>query len=240
MKKTLRAGCVIIALVLLFAAGTAGAELKRGSRGEDVRELQRQLIDVGALDGEADGIFGKKTEKAVKSLQAMWGFRRTGRTDDDFMNELMYLWHAVTGTPMESGADMSGEDRSGGACGFRENSAAAEITYCRRHAGISYLRQNYADNGRMPAGVQKAVWRRIRDLSLEYILQMYEEWERALPKASKSRAREARNEFEAAWAEAAPDLAEANGPGTVKAVRKEAEWLEKWMARLCSDLHGGR
>ena len=40
--------------------------------------------------------------------------------------------------------------------------------------------------------------------------------------------------------EAAPDLAEANGPGTVKALRSEAEWLEKRMVQLCSELHGGR
>ncbi len=240
MNGTTKAVCLLAALILLFTAGTAEAGMKRGSRGDEVVELQRQLIDVGALDGEADGVFGKKTEKAVKSLQAMWGFRQTGRTNDDFMNELMYLWHAVTGTAMESGADMRDGKRSVTKCGFREDSVTAGMEYCWRHGEMSYLRQNYVDRKNMPEGVRKALWRRIRDLNLEYIRQMYDEWEKKLPKSSKAKARNARNGFEEIYAEAAPDLAEANGPGTVKALRSEAEWLEKRMVQLCSELHGGR
>ena len=40
-----------------------------GSRGEAVRELQEALIFLGYLNGEADGIFGAQTEKAVKAFQ---------------------------------------------------------------------------------------------------------------------------------------------------------------------------
>ncbi len=43
--------------------------LRYGSKGEEVRELQKALITLGYLKGEADGIFGAQTEKAVKAFQ---------------------------------------------------------------------------------------------------------------------------------------------------------------------------
>ena len=43
--------------------------LREGDRGDDVRELQRQLIKLGYLSGSADGIFGKKTTAAVIAFQ---------------------------------------------------------------------------------------------------------------------------------------------------------------------------
>ena len=43
--------------------------LYNGSRGEEVKALQQKLIDLGYLEGTADGIFGNKTEKAVRRFQ---------------------------------------------------------------------------------------------------------------------------------------------------------------------------
>ena len=43
--------------------------LKRGSRGEDVKWLQQKLTEKGYLVGTIDGIFGNRTEQAVKSFQ---------------------------------------------------------------------------------------------------------------------------------------------------------------------------
>ncbi len=39
--------------------------LRRGDKGEEVRRLQIELIKLGYLSGEADGIFGLQTEEAV-------------------------------------------------------------------------------------------------------------------------------------------------------------------------------
>lgn len=51
--------------------GATPRTLERGSRGEDVRGLQRILIGAGHLpDGSADGVFGPQTEAAVKRFQA--------------------------------------------------------------------------------------------------------------------------------------------------------------------------
>lgn len=44
--------------------------LVRGSEGDDVKELQQRLNDLGYDGGKVDGAFGKKTEEAMKSFQA--------------------------------------------------------------------------------------------------------------------------------------------------------------------------
>ncbi len=43
--------------------------LQRGSRGDGVLKLQQKLIELGFLEGDADGQFGPGTEKGVMALQ---------------------------------------------------------------------------------------------------------------------------------------------------------------------------
>jgi len=40
-------------------------ELKKGDRGDEVKRMQRVLIQLGYLDGKADGVFGEQTAQAV-------------------------------------------------------------------------------------------------------------------------------------------------------------------------------
>ena len=47
-------------------------------RGDDVRELQRALKEQGYDPGQIDGIFGKKTERAVKRFQKASGLKADG------------------------------------------------------------------------------------------------------------------------------------------------------------------
>lgn len=47
--------------------------LKQGSRGDEVKELQSILDDLGFNPGPIDGIFGPKTESAVKKFQESQG-----------------------------------------------------------------------------------------------------------------------------------------------------------------------
>ena len=51
--------------------------LKNGSKGEDVRQLQSDLVAMG-YPIEADGNFGPNTEKAVKHLQEAFGYTVDG------------------------------------------------------------------------------------------------------------------------------------------------------------------
>ena len=52
--------------------------LHNGMRGEEVRRLQQALIDLGFLSGNADGIFGVKTENAVRKFQRKKGLTADG------------------------------------------------------------------------------------------------------------------------------------------------------------------
>ena len=52
--------------------------LKKGSSGEEVRDLQELLNKAGYDCGTADGVFGTKTETAVKRFQAEHGLGADG------------------------------------------------------------------------------------------------------------------------------------------------------------------
>ena len=47
---------------------SARPTLRRGSRGEDVRFLQQRLKELGHDPGPIDGVFGSRTEQAVKDF----------------------------------------------------------------------------------------------------------------------------------------------------------------------------
>ena len=53
-------------------------DLARKLTGEDVAQLQQALIDLGHLEGSADGDFGWRTERAVKAWQKELGQQQTG------------------------------------------------------------------------------------------------------------------------------------------------------------------
>jgi hypothetical protein len=52
--------------------------LKIGNRCEQVKDLQKRLNDLGFNAGNADGIFGGSTQKAVKDLQKSFGLATDG------------------------------------------------------------------------------------------------------------------------------------------------------------------
>ena len=52
--------------------------LRNGSRGEEVRELQQKLSDAGFDPGPIDGIFGSKTDAAVRKFQESKGITVDG------------------------------------------------------------------------------------------------------------------------------------------------------------------
>jgi len=52
--------------------------LQRGDTGNAVLELQQLLISEGYLNEDADGAYGKNTEKAVKKAQADFGLTQSG------------------------------------------------------------------------------------------------------------------------------------------------------------------
>lgn len=78
-------------------------ELKYGDRGEEVKALQQALIDLGYLNDTVDGIFGRKTRKAVVQFNLANGFgvRENGQYVNDpeiasnQMQQLLFDDHPV-------------------------------------------------------------------------------------------------------------------------------------------------
>ena len=72
MKKQLLS--LFLIFVLLLSVCTVSyavkpATLSLNSTGDNVKSLQKSLISLGYLKGKADGVFGSKTEEAVKKFQ---------------------------------------------------------------------------------------------------------------------------------------------------------------------------
>lgn len=70
------------------AESEASPALQRGDRGDAVAKLQQALIDAGILNDVADGIFGPKTEEAVKAMQSQLGLEPTGIADAEFLEQV--------------------------------------------------------------------------------------------------------------------------------------------------------
>ncbi|MBE5792354.1 MAG: hypothetical protein E7322_09400 [Clostridiales bacterium] len=64
------------------------ATLESGDSGEEVRKLQKRLIELGYLTGSADGKFGSGTKDAVKAFQAAVGIKQTGVANAETQREL--------------------------------------------------------------------------------------------------------------------------------------------------------
>ena len=72
MKKQIIS--LFLIFVLLLSVCTVSyavkpATLSLNSTGDNVKSLQKSLISLGYLKGKADGVFGSKTEEAVKKFQ---------------------------------------------------------------------------------------------------------------------------------------------------------------------------
>ena len=107
-KKTILALCAVILvnvlLILLFQAlpEAEAAVYRRGSTGSGVSELQEKLQSWGYYSGEVDGIYGSRTEAAVKSFQ-----RKNGLSVDGVAGPATLAAMGISGS---GGASARGND----------------------------------------------------------------------------------------------------------------------------------
>ena len=105
-RKTILALAVLFTLniAVISLASSAFAETwDRGSSGSTVREIQTRLADWGYYSGSVDGIYGSRTEAAVRWFQEANGLAVDGRAGPETLEAL--------GLP--SGGYTPGEDSSG-------------------------------------------------------------------------------------------------------------------------------
>ena len=81
---------LILALAIIFAINSiiitavqlvpdaSAASYKRGSTGDTVSAIQQRLSDWGYYDGSVDGVYGSRTEEAVKAFQEKNGLTADG------------------------------------------------------------------------------------------------------------------------------------------------------------------
>jgi N-acetylmuramoyl-L-alanine amidase len=129
MKKSIKKGLAVAAACLTLSLTAAGVSqavttadegvcaeqtiavagiLRQGSKGSDVKEVQRRLKQWGYYDGAVDGVFGGGTEKAVQYFQ-----RKNGLTADGIVGAktAAALGMTLSGTGQTAQADNS-SDRS--------------------------------------------------------------------------------------------------------------------------------
>lgn len=95
-------------VIVLFAdSAFAASLLKLESRGNDVKAMQQKLIELGYLDGKADGIFGPLTRDAVIRFQQAKGLAADGIAGPNTLNVLY-------GTNSSSNNQPSGKSPSTG------------------------------------------------------------------------------------------------------------------------------
>ena len=80
------------------------ATVSKGDEGNDVLKLQNRLYELGFLTGDRDGVFGSKTQTAVKLFQEAAGVTASGIADNETQQKLYaedapYAAGAVTPTP---------------------------------------------------------------------------------------------------------------------------------------------
>ena len=78
MKKNKLKFLAVVMSVIFLIQPEAWALSRRGSTGSEVTKIQQKLISWGYLSGSADGIYGSKTEAAVKRFQQNNGLTPDG------------------------------------------------------------------------------------------------------------------------------------------------------------------
>lgn len=117
-KKLIQAAIISLAVVLitpLVSAAAITTDLRYGSKGAQVTELQNFLISKGYLQGEATGSFFAKTLTAVKAFQKANGLSPTGLVGPQTRALINKLSSVATAKPPNADGTQKPEVGSAGA-----------------------------------------------------------------------------------------------------------------------------
>jgi hypothetical protein len=233
MKKlVIRNVLIELVILLLPVLSMAGSDMRKGDKGEGVREAQEWLIELGYLQDEADGIFGKKTEAAVKEFQKTIGAKTTGTLSPQQLDELQFLQMDATAV-MEGdglGEDELQEMYPKGCC--RTDDQPGAVDFCWRHFEAGRLTARL----RLPALPDKAILLfagQAVPLWEQAMLDLYAEWAEEQPEVAE----EQLSVYEKEYQEKKTELEKKHGSGSAKRLQELAYWLEDVCVDRCFDLH---
>ena len=89
MKRLISIAAIAVILACIAVTASAAGMLQRGDRGPTVRALQQALVNGGWADLVCDGVYGPKTEAAVRYYQQMNGLQATGRAGSVTLTNLL-------------------------------------------------------------------------------------------------------------------------------------------------------
>ena len=154
MKKFVTRSILIgLVIVLLPVLSLAGSDMRRGDKGEGVREAQEWLIELGYLEDQADGIFGKKTEAAVREFQKTIGAKTTGTLSPQQLDELQFLQMDATAVMEGDGPEEDELKEMYPAGCSRTDDRPGAVDFCWRHFEAGRLTAKL----RLPALPDKAI-----------------------------------------------------------------------------------
>ncbi len=233
LHSCFRTICVLLMAFLLALPFAARADLQKGSRGSDVRDLQEKLIDLGFLEDLADGVYGEKTASAVSRLQEYCSLPETGILDFETEMEMLDLWGIALG--IMEGDGLSDEELMDYYPAFCDWDGEDEWeTFCWRHLEEGWLHEAM-DGVNPPDALSLVLYSRGCALWYADILGMFDTWETTASDVDRPSAERKRAEFEDTYAAC---QAEWQQLGEVDALKAEFAWLEMQGIELCFNLNG--
>lgn len=90
LKKSYKLLIVVLINIIIFAMlyTNTYALSQYGSSGSEVKAIQTKLIELGYLNGTADGIFGTNTKNALIEFQSDYGLTADGIAGTNTLNSL--------------------------------------------------------------------------------------------------------------------------------------------------------
>ena len=79
--RSRRTWCAVLCVMFVMAimpVARAAVTVGPGDTGENVKKIQRRLIQYDYMDGTADGVYGEKTRQAVIKFQKKYGLTADG------------------------------------------------------------------------------------------------------------------------------------------------------------------
>lgn len=177
-KRVWIALAVIFALnaaVIVLAQSARAAAYQRGSTGSTVTQIQQKLKNWGYYNGAVDGIFGSKTEEAVKYFQRKNGLTADGKVGPQ---TLAALGISAAGSAQQASAgdaallarlisaEARGESYEGQvAVGAVVMNRVAHPSFPNTMAGVIYQRGAFSclDDGQFDQPVTQSAQRAARD-----------------------------------------------------------------------------
>lgn len=164
-----------------------------------VKDLQTMLTDCGYLNDKVDGVFGKKTEQAVKAFQKEEGIGADGIAWPQTIGLLTVKWETMMGisststpvpapvlTPTPAATEEPVQEMDDSACcvRFENEDGSEEIVYCTDHLVLLEMCEALMNAATTNDSRTRAL-NQCRNLWLEEVDLLYAEWISVAEEADK-------------------------------------------------------